>query len=725
MARADAADSKDISTRGWSSAPVVLWFTGGQGRPAAIALMALLAVLHTTLGEPVWSPIRDLLFDTYQRLMPREILRYPVVIVDIDDASLAALGRWPWPRTRLARLIEATHRAGALAVGLDIVMPEADSLSPGGLLVDRQDINPILRNTLSELPSNDIILAETLRRIPTVIARAAIADGKVEGASKSSQTSVVIVGDQPMVPRLQSYARHITNLPEFEAAAPGRGYVNDTRDNDGVVRGMPLVIAVNGEMAPSFALELLRVATGQPQYTVQSDRQGINGVQIGTSFIPTDPDGRIRLHFSPAYAARRVSARAILRGEIASNTFANQIAIIGATAIGVTDVAATPIAAHMDGAEIHTQLIENILAGTRLKRPPATSWLELLAFLLMAIVLIILLPRKGPGYGVMIFLAGTLLVWMASLVVFSQAKTLFDPSFPTFGNLLILVALLTAGFSAANRRRRELDAALVAEKIERSRMAGELQAAREIQMGMLPAPGSIEGLPAHLEFHAMLEPALEVGGDLYDAFMLDEDHFFFLVGDVSGKGVPASLFMALSKTLCKSLARREHVPLDALLRLVNEEISRENPASQFVTAIVGIINVRTGEMQFCSAGHDAPILLRANEPPRSLNGVGGPPLCVDEDFPYTADRLQLQPNDMLIMVTDGITEAQDARQNFYGLARALAYLSTVKGRQLSAVAVCAELYADVKRFTAGAASSDDIAIMAIRLAALPPAAPSG
>jgi serine phosphatase RsbU (regulator of sigma subunit) len=239
----------------------------------------------------------------------------------------------------------------------------------------------------------------------------------------------------------------------------------------------------------------------------------------------------------------------------------------------------------------------------------------------------------------------------------------------------------------------------------------------------LPAPGAIEGLPAHLEFHAMLEPALEVGGDLYDAFMLDEDHFFFLVGDVSGKGVPASLFMALSKTLCKSLARREHVPLDALLRLVNEEISRENPASLFVSAIVGIINVRTGEMQLCSAGHDAPILLRASEPPRSLNGAGGPPLCVDEGFPYTTDRLQLQSNDMLIMVTDGITEAQDARQNFYGLARVLGYFSTVERRQLTAMAACAGLYADVKSFTAGAAPSDDITIMAIRLAALPPTAP--
>src|SRR5262245_63354047 len=170
--------------------------------------------------------------------------------------------------------------------------------------------------------------------------------------------------------------------------------------------------------------------------------------------------------------------------------------------------------------------------------------------------------------------------------------------------------------------------------------------------------------------------------------LLDEDRFFFLVGDVSGKGVPASLFMALSQTLCKSLARREHVPLDALLRLMNEEISRENSASLFIAAIVGVINARTGEMQFCSAGHDSPILLRASEPPRSLNDAGGPPLCVDEAFPYTADRVQLQPGEMLIIVTDGITEGEDAKQNLYVLQRVLADLPTVTGRPLSAADAC-------------------------------------
>jgi adenylate cyclase len=723
VAKAAAAPG-DTAARGWSSAPVVIWFAGGQGRPAAIVLALLLALGYLALGERGWSPIRNLFFDAYQRLMPRQVSFYPAVIVDIDDASLAALGRWPWPRTRLARLIEATHRSGALAVGLDVVMPEPDSLSPVALFGERQDVSPALQKSLAELPSNDMILAETLRRIPTVVGRVGIADGKVQNTPPSGQTPVIMVGENP-APHLQSYAQDLTNVPEIEAAASGRGYLNDTRDRDGVVRSLPLLIAVNGEPAPSFALELLRVAAGQSGYTVRSGRNGIDGVQIGTSFIPTDPNGRIPLHFSPAYAGRRVPARAVLGGEVAPDAFANQVAIIGATAIGITDAAATPVATSMNGVEIQAQFIENILAGARLKRPPAILWLEGLAFLSIAMLLILLLPRTGPSWGVVIFLTGAIIVWAVSLIFYLQAKTLFDPSFATVGNILILLLLLTAGWLAAERRRRELDAALEVERVERLRMAGELQAAREIQMGMLPVAGAIKGLPPQLEFYAMLEPALEVGGDLYDAFMLDDDRFFFLVGDVSGKGVPASLFMALSKTLCKSLARREHGSLDALLRLVNEEISQENPGSLFITAILGVINVRTGEMQFCSAGHDAPILLRASEPPRSLNGTGGLPLCVDEDFPYTADQIQLQPGDTLIVLTDGITEAQDANKNFYGLARVLAYLPTLEGAQRSAAALCAGLYGEVKRFTQGSPPSDDITIMAIRLTSIPPTPDSG
>jgi len=711
-----SSEHKDVSVRGWSSHRVVRWLTGGHGRPVAIAVLILLAVFHVSLGEQSWSLMRHLLFDAYQRLMPRTASQTHVVIVDIDDASQAAFGRWPWPRTRLARLIEATHKLGALAVGLDMVMPEADSMSPALLLAERQDLNAEVRASLSGLSSNDAILAETLRRIPSVIGRAGIIDAKVQNTSMDRQTPVRVVGDLPLA-GLQSYKAHLANIAEIEAAAFGRGYLNDTRDNDGVVRAMPLVIAINGQLAPSFALELLRVATGQQHYSVHGSRDAIQGIQIGTSLIPTDSQGRIRVYFTPAYARHRVSAGKILRGELAPNSFVNQIVIIGVAAIGITDVAATPIATRMDGIEIQAQSIENILDGAQLSRPPAIRWLELVALLIIALALILFLPRLRPSFGVAIFLGGTAIVWAASAILFHQFKLLYDPTFVTAGNALILTVLLTAGFSAADRRRRELDVELEAERVERFRMAGELQAAREIQMGMLPTPGAIAGLPPNVEFYAVLEPAQEVGGDLYDAFMLDERHFFFLIGDVSGKGVPASLFMALSKTLCKSLARREHVPLDGLMRLVNEEISSENPASLFVTAIVGILDVQTGELELCNAGHDAPILLRVNEPPRSLNRAGGPPLCVKEDFPYTFDRLQLRPEDVLVMITDGVTEAQDSAQNFYGLPRVLKYLTTMKERQRHAADACHGIYEDVKRFSQGLPPSDDITIVAVRFMA--------
>jgi serine phosphatase RsbU (regulator of sigma subunit) len=703
---------------------VVVWLSGGQGRPAAIALAVLLSLFQISLGERALAPLRNLLFDGYQRRFPRKVERYPVVIVDIDDASLAALGQWPWPRTRLAKLIEATAGLGALAVGLDIIMPEADRLSPDLILADRQELSPAMRKELAQLPSNDALLARTLHRTPTVVARAGIIGGDVRAAPKATQTPAVMVGASPLA-YLQSYRGQLTNISEIEAAAAGRGYVNDTRDADGVLRAMPLVIAVNGELAPALGLELLRMATGESHYTIRTSGNGVQGVQIGTSFIATDPDGRIRLHFSPAFAGRRVSALAILRGEMAAGALAKQVALIGLTGVGITDVVPTPVATRMDGLEVQAQLVENILEGSRLRRPPLMPWWELLAFLIMAAVLVLLLPRLRPVYGVVIFLTGAIIIATASVLFFLQAKILYDVIFPTGGNALILTMLLTAGFSAADRQRRKLNAALEAERMERFRVAGELKAAREIQMGMLPAPGAINGLPGHVEFYAKLEPALEVGGDLYDAFMLDEHHFFFLVGDVSGKGVPASLFMALSKTLCKSLARRQHEPLDALVRKVNQEISDENPAMLFLTAVIGVLDVRTGELEMCNAGHDAPILLRANDPPRAITGAGGPPLCVNEDFPYNFDRLVLQPGDMLMLITDGVTEAQNSAENFFGLQRVWSHLASVELQRCSAATVCEGLYEDVKRFSDGAAPSDDITIMAIRFGVQTQSTPAG
>ena len=709
MATAEIDPPKNLSGD-WAFWPLLIRLCHWEGRSAAAALLILVAFFHIAAGDRFWSPARNLVFDAYQHYMPRQISRFPAVIVDIDERSLAAFGRWPWPRTRLAELVEATHRLGPLAVGVDIIMPEADELSPKYLLAGRRDLSPALRDALALLPSNDALLAGALRRVPAVIARAALG-GKTKAAPVAAQTPVIIVGESPL-PYLHSFPAELNNVAEIEAAATGRGYANDTRDSDGAVRVMPLVIAVGGAPAPALALEILRVATGEKQYSIHSGRNGVAGLQIGDSFIPTDLDGRLRLYFSPAYAARRVSAAAILTGEVKPNALANQVAIIGATAIGVADVAATPTSSRMDGVEIQAQLVENILAGSRLRRPASARWWELLSLFAVALPLIVYVSRLRLVHALGIFIVGTALSAIVSLLLFKQYHFLYDPSFPAAGSTLVAMLLLFAGFAASERRRRELDAVLEQERAERLRAAGELRAARDIQRGMLPNPRKIEGLPRTVDFFALLEPAQEVGGDLYDAFMIDQHRLCFMIGDVSGKGLPASLFMALTKTLSKSIARRERLPLDQLLQLVNEEISRENSAEMFVTAIVGIIDARSGEVELCNAGHNAPILLRTGKSPQQLDGASGPPLCVNEMFPYAIQRLKLEHGDILLFITDGVSDAENQEQARYGSARAMDCLDGAI--RADAAGVCAKLLADVREFAAGAPPSDDLTIVAVR-----------
>src|SRR6266446_5913799 len=166
------------------------WSSIGQGRLAALMVIVVLAVCQVWLGERYWEPVRHVVFDMYQQVWPRHVARFPVVIIDIDEASVAALGQWPWPRTRLARLLEATHQLGALAVGLDMIMPEVDRLSPSVFIAERPDISPGLQRELAVLPTNDTILAETLRRTPSVVGRAGTPESKPTSVRVDDQTTV-------------------------------------------------------------------------------------------------------------------------------------------------------------------------------------------------------------------------------------------------------------------------------------------------------------------------------------------------------------------------------------------------------------------------------------------------------------------------------------------------------------------------------------------------------
>ena len=210
----------------------------------------------------------------------------------------------------------------------------------------------------------------------------------------------------------------------------------------------------------------------------------------------------------------------------------------------------------------------------------------------------------------------------------------------------------------------ELQSAYAVIKKQKDRMQEELNVGRDIQMSMLPI--EFPPFPDRSEFdlHAILEPAREVGGDFYDYFFVSDDELCLVVGDVSGKGVPAALFMAVAKTMLKTSAIDDPSPASIFTR-VNDELSADNPASMFVTIFLALVNIRTGEFRYCNAGHNPPYLLHENHSFTCLNARHGPIIGAMPGIAYKESKGQLAQSDILYIFTDGVTEAMDTNGNLY------------------------------------------------------------
>jgi len=246
---------------------------------------------------------------------------------------------------------------------------------------------------------------------------------------------------------------------------------------------------------------------------------------------------------------------------------------------------------------------------------------------------------------------------------------------------------------------------------------GEMSAGRLIQMGLLPRPGPVTLAHAGLDVAAVIEPAKPLGGDLYDHVMVGPDTLFFLVGDVSGKGLPAALFMAVAHTLLRTHARRRDLTLAEVVTRVNAELWEENPQELFVTAFAGLLDCRTGMVEYVMAGHEPPFLLHpaagGAETVTPLAVRPNPALCMDPEVTYTCHRLHLAPGGMLLLYTDGVTEAMDPQAHPFGAARVARALATLPGAATAQQAV-ATLRGAVEDWRAGSPPYDDLTILAVR-----------
>jgi sigma-B regulation protein RsbU (phosphoserine phosphatase) len=310
------------------------------------------------------------------------------------------------------------------------------------------------------------------------------------------------------------------------------------------------------------------------------------------------------------------------------------------------------------------------------------------------------------GEAVLVMVVITLLhvrvIAPAILGVSSEVTVILDAALVPM--LLVNGAGIAVFFFMISNLRRERKT-----EADKQRMDSELRLAREIQMAMIPASTLTED--PRYAVHAVLKPAREVGGDLYNVFALDGDRLVLAIGDVAGKGVPASLHMAMTQKLLKALARNDESPASLLGRL-NRELCEGNETMTFVTLFVAFCNVQTGEVVFSNGGHNPPYgIFRGGVEPLRLDP--GLALGIREQAVYTDQRIRLLPGEVLFLYTDGVTEAMNDREALFGDERLQAGLCRL--RDGTPESICRGILDDLAQFVGQQMQSDDITMIALGL----------
>ena len=444
--------------------------------PALLGAAIITALVVLRVADPYPLRVaRDVAFDLYQQIAPRPKAEYPIRVVDIDEASLKAVGQWPWPRNVLATLTRRLGELGAATITYDVLFPEPDRTSPSRLA-----LTPLAWAGLGPaLPDYDRDFAEALSQTPSVLGFSTSTATKT--LPLSPKVGFALSGTDP-TPSLPHMTGAVVPLETLGDAARGLGAVSlESSDSAGVVRRLPLVWAAGRQLYPSLAAESLRLALGVSTIVVLGDTAGqgyVESVRIGDFDIPTTPSGALTLYYARPDPMLYVSARDVLGPDYRDlqPLIQGQIVLVGTSASGLLDLHATTLGDNVPGVSIHAQAIAQILSGHFLTRSDWVSGLEIATFIVIGLAVVGFLLWVGPLAALLIGLGLLAAMVAGSWLLFTRAQLLYDPSFVLFATFVLYSAMVFVRFALTDADRRQIRRAfghyvapaLLAE-IERSR----------------------------------------------------------------------------------------------------------------------------------------------------------------------------------------------------------------------------------------------------------------
>ena len=599
----------------------------------------LFLVIIKLINPPIIKKISFVNHDFYQKMFNRGEVK-SVTIVDIDEKSLAKIGQFPWRRDIYSKILDNLNQHNPSVIAFDIVFSEEDKQNPKDLLLQLQKESDEFLDV--KVTNTNQVFIDSLKRSKVVLPVIGEPNDNFIENNSEPKLRLIVKGDDPKN-FIYRYKNKITSLENLNSAAKGIGSISLLPNIDGIIRNVPILYNIDNKIWPSLALEAVRVATGQKNLLVQSDKNGIQLIKTRKNIIPSDQNGVINIKYKKFDKKNYISAVDIVNNDFDQKRIENKIILIGSSAQALFDIVKISNGKTVPGVEIHAHIIDNILKNENIVKNLITQITENIIFLILIIFLIFIPTKIKPKFSIIFFIGSIFLTNILSIVAY-QFNFYLDALFPSIAATVMFMTSLYFRYLEEN------SIAIENEK-KQSILKKEREIAGEVQKKLFPSNKKIEKY-----IFAKNTPAKDVSGDYYDYYQVNENEIYFILGDVTGKGIKAGILMANAAAVFRSLAKmNSSVSKTALY--INNQVKDSSYQAMFITAILGRINLEKKEMEFINMGHEPMMVLDQNFnfeyikstlPPMGLMPVK------DETF-FKTTTMDISDKTILIY-TDGVTE---------------------------------------------------------------------
>ena len=604
-----------------------------------LSVIFLFLIIIKFTNPPIVQKISFINYDFYQKVFNRGEVQ-DVTIVDIDEKSIAKVGQFPWRRDIYSIILKNLNQHNPKAIAFDIVFSEEDKQNPKDLLLKLQKESNELIDV--EVADTNKIFVDSIKSSKIILP--ILGEPKDNFVKNDSEPKVRIVtkGENPKN-FIYKYKNKIISLEEISNAASGIGSISLIPNIDGIIRNVPVLYNIDNRIWPSLALESVRVATDQKNLLVKSNKNGIELIKTRKNSIPSDQNAVINIKFNKFSKENYVSAIDVINNDFDEKRIKNKIILIGSSAQALFDIVKISNGKTVPGVEVHAHIIDNILKNESIVKNIYTHLAENIIFLILVILLILIPIKIKPKFSIIFFVGSIFAINLSSIIIY-QFNFYIDFLFSSIAGTLAFMASLYFRYLEEN------SIAIENEK-KQSILKKEREIAGEVQKKLFPNNKKIEKY-----IFAQNTPAKDVSGDYYDYYQVNDNEIYFILGDVTGKGIKAGILMANAAAVFRSLTKMNSSVAKTAL-YINNQVKDSSYQAMFITAILGRINLEKKEMEFINMGHEPMMVLdqqfnfeyiKSTLPPMGLMPVK------DESF-FKTTMMDIS-NKTILIYTDGVTE---------------------------------------------------------------------